>query len=67
MTISNRHRHKACPGKELKGEFRDYLTDTFGWERIIIHKVDQTPFKWKQKGIDTDEFRKQCEDIDKGE
>ena len=67
MTEEEKRRRKACPNKELTQLPSRYLTGYEGSQCVRLNPEMGKPFKWKQKGIDTDEFRKQCEDIDKGE
>lgn len=67
MTEEEKRRRKACPGKPLTKHPSRYLTEVDGTNCNKDAPAKHGPFKWQQKGVDTDKFRKQCEDIDKEE
>jgi len=51
---------RAMPGKPLTKPPGYYLTSYEGSPCKPIEDYDMAPFKYKQKGIDTDKFRKEC-------
>ena len=57
---------KSELGKGLTNPFSRYLTGLEGICETQDIRFYPGCFKWqqKQKGLDTDKFRKQCEDID---
>lgn len=67
MADEEKRRRKACPGKPLTKHPSRYLTEVDGTNCNKDAPAKHGPFKWQQKGVDTDKFRKQCEDIDKEE
>ena len=52
----------------LKGQFTDYLTDLEGSKCETLDDFDWNfmPFKWRNKsnGVDIDQFKADCEEID---
>ena len=60
----NQRKSRRTPYKPLKHDFERYTTDVYGSDCEILDDFDWNfmPFKWQ--GIDLDQFKADCEDID---
>lgn len=57
-------REQQIPEHPLSGNFTDYLTDLEGSKCDILDEYDWNlmPFKWR--GVDLDQFKQECGEID---